>query len=363
MDAAYATHPDMKGHTGATFTMGQGSIYNNSLKQKLVARSSTEAELVGMHDILPQILWTRNFLMSQGYPVQKNILYQDNMSTMLLENNGRKSSTKRTKHIELRYFFIHDQIKKDKVLIEHCPTLKMRGDFFTKPLQGMLFYRLRDLIMNIAPESPYHSSHRSVLQDTGKDAINPMTTQRAQQKKQKPHRGHVSEYKRQVHRSMVPMILSKMGFRTHRTNIVSLTRLLPLRVYSTTATATATTTINHDETIAGECMQVNCCIMCVCNHNNNATTTTGQQQRRRDDNNNDTTTTTKQKTTTNNTTKKTTTAATKQTTKQPNNNKTTRTTKQQQNPIDNQTTTKPHRQQPQQPQQHDTTITNETTTI
>ena len=42
----------------------------------------------------------------------------------------------------------------------------MCTDFFTKPLQGMLFYRLRDLIMNIAPESPYHSSHRSVLRDT-----------------------------------------------------------------------------------------------------------------------------------------------------------------------------------------------------
>ena len=167
VDATYATHPDMKGNTGATFTMGHGSIYSNSLKQKLVARSSTEAELVGVHDILPQILWTRNFLMSQGYPVQKNIVYQDNMSAMLLENNGRKSSTKRTNHIELRYFFIHDQVQQDKVLIQHCPTLNMHADFFTKPLQGMLFYRLRDLIMNLAPENPHHSSHRSVLQDTG----------------------------------------------------------------------------------------------------------------------------------------------------------------------------------------------------
>ena len=202
--------------------MGQGSIYSNSLKQKLVARSSTEAELVGVHDILPQILWTHNFLMSQGYPVQKNIIYQDNMSAMLLENNGRKSSTKRTKHIELRYFFIHDQIKQDKVLIEHCPTLKMRADFFTKPLQGMLFYRLRDLIMNIAP-----ITHRTGVccRTRAKDAINPMTTQRAQQKKQKPHREYVREHTRQVHQSMVPMILSKMGFRTHRTNIVSLTRI------------------------------------------------------------------------------------------------------------------------------------------
>ena len=88
VDAAYATHPDMKGQTGATFTMGHGSIYSNSLKQKSVARSSTEAELIGMHDILPQILWTCNFLMSQGYPVQQNVVYQDNMSAMLLENNG-----------------------------------------------------------------------------------------------------------------------------------------------------------------------------------------------------------------------------------------------------------------------------------
>ena len=104
VDAAYATHPDMKGQTGATFTMGHGSIYSNSLKQKLVACSSTEAELIGVHDILPQILWTRNFLISQGYPVQENIVCQDNMSAMLLENNGHKSSTKRTKHIELRYF-------------------------------------------------------------------------------------------------------------------------------------------------------------------------------------------------------------------------------------------------------------------
>ena len=138
-----------------------------------------------MHDILPQILWTRNFLMSQGYPVQKNVVYQDNMSAMLLENNGRKSSTKQTKHIELRYFFIHDQVQQDKVLIKHCPTLNMHADFFTKPLQGMLFYRLRDLIMNLAPESPYHSSHRSVLQDTdeGRNKSNDNPANSAQETK------------------------------------------------------------------------------------------------------------------------------------------------------------------------------------
>ena len=77
--------------------------------------------------------------------------------------------------------------------------------------------------MNIAPES-----HRTGVccRTRAKDAINPMTTQRTQQKKRKPHRGPVCKYTRHVHRQMVPMILSKMGFRTtYRTNIVSLTRI------------------------------------------------------------------------------------------------------------------------------------------
>ena len=77
-------------------------------------------------------------------------------------------------------FFIHDQVQQDKVLIKHYPTLNMHADFFTKPLQGMLSYCLRDLIMNLAPESPYQSSHRSVLQDTdegcNKSNDNPATS-------------------------------------------------------------------------------------------------------------------------------------------------------------------------------------------
>ena len=67
----------------------------------------------------------------------------------------------------------------------------MRADFFTKPLQGMLFYRLRDLIMNLA-----HITHRTGVccRTRTKDAINPMTTQRTQHKKQKPHRENVSTH-------------------------------------------------------------------------------------------------------------------------------------------------------------------------
>ena len=109
------------------------------------------------------------------------ILYQDNVSAMLLEKNARMSSTKRTKHIDVRYYYIKDRVAAGDLRLEHCPTKEMWADYFTKPLQGNLFYTLRDLIMNIAPSSEHHSSHRSVLTNddtstrtediTGTDAV------------------------------------------------------------------------------------------------------------------------------------------------------------------------------------------------
>jgi hypothetical protein len=68
---------------------------------------------------------------------------------MFLEKNGRASSSKRTRHMNLRYFFIKDQIDNKDLVIEHCPTGEMLVDFFTKPLQGQLFFKFRDAIMNI----------------------------------------------------------------------------------------------------------------------------------------------------------------------------------------------------------------------
>ena len=75
------------------------------------------------------------------------MLWQDNKSTILLEKNGFKSSTKRTKHINVRYYFVRDKWEKQELDIRFCPTESMVADFFTKPLQGWRFIKLRDLIL------------------------------------------------------------------------------------------------------------------------------------------------------------------------------------------------------------------------
>ena len=99
----------MRSHTGGLMTMGIEGAYVQYIKQKLNTKCSTEAELVGVDDVLTQVIWTRYFLKEQVHMIQYNVIYQDNQSAIRLENNGNKSRSKRTRHINIRYYFIFDR--------------------------------------------------------------------------------------------------------------------------------------------------------------------------------------------------------------------------------------------------------------
>ena len=110
-------------------------------------KSSTEAKLVAVDDVSVMILWIKLFLEAQEYGVNKNIIYQDNKSAILLETNGRKSARKRSRALNIRYFFLTDQIEKGNVMVQYCPTDKMIADYMTKPLQGSKFKEFAAKIM------------------------------------------------------------------------------------------------------------------------------------------------------------------------------------------------------------------------
>ena len=164
----------MRSHTGAVMTFGRGAALSMSTKQKINTKSSTEAELVGVDDALPLNIWCKYFLQEQGYHSNscvegseeanklkyighKNILYQDNTSSIRLERNGKASSTKRTRHLNIRYFLITDKLERKEVsAIEYCPTEEMLGDILTKPLQGSLFKKFRNAIMGCSDADYIH---------------------------------------------------------------------------------------------------------------------------------------------------------------------------------------------------------------
>jgi hypothetical protein len=123
VDAAFAVHPNMQGHSGGGLSLGRGFLIINLTKQKLNTRSSTESEIVGADDFMPAICWTQYFMESQGYQVQDNILFQDNKSAILLEKNGKASNSKRMKHVNIWYFFITNHVNKGDVSLVWCPSV------------------------------------------------------------------------------------------------------------------------------------------------------------------------------------------------------------------------------------------------
>jgi len=73
-------------------------------------------------------------MLAQGYNMKATILYQDNESTIKLINNGRRSSSCKTKHIDNRYFYVHDKVQKGEIIVSYLPSKKMWADGLSKPL-------------------------------------------------------------------------------------------------------------------------------------------------------------------------------------------------------------------------------------
>ena len=81
-------------------------IASYSLKHKINSRSSTEAELVGVDDMIGQVLWTNELLRHQNYQVQGTVIYQDNQSAILLEKNAHWSKGKLLNHNICIFFHV-----------------------------------------------------------------------------------------------------------------------------------------------------------------------------------------------------------------------------------------------------------------
>jgi hypothetical protein len=154
VDAGYGIHAGGESRSGLVVTLNGTPVICKTSKQSIVTKSSTEAELVALSDGCSDILWARQVLQSQGYSMGPTVIGEDNMSVLAMLER-RKFSTARTKHINIRYFFIVDRIQNGELKMVHVPTDLMIADFMTKPLTGKQFSTLQDrLFGNAVTESP-----------------------------------------------------------------------------------------------------------------------------------------------------------------------------------------------------------------
>ena len=149
-DASYACHDDGKSRTGGCAGFPGAFFIFVSSKQTIVTKSSTEAELVAINDVIDYLVWLKA-LLEEIEVVSGNapVLFQDNRSAIMLSESGR-GSFRRSKHIDVRYFYVYDLVKDGKLTLQWLGTKDLPADLLTKPKRGSSFDHLLFLLIGWA---------------------------------------------------------------------------------------------------------------------------------------------------------------------------------------------------------------------
>ena len=120
--------------------MVEGAISWNSIKQTLTTSSTTEAKYVACYEATCHAIWLRNFI--SAFEVVHSIsrslkLFCDNSTVVSFSKNT--SSTSRSKHIDMKFFFVKEKVVESLILVEHMLMTSMLADPLTKSLPICLF--------------------------------------------------------------------------------------------------------------------------------------------------------------------------------------------------------------------------------
>jgi len=150
VDASFNQHPDAKGHTGFLISpdlMGSASVMTKSLKQKSVADSTAESELIALHECVQNLLWVVNLAEELGYKQVGVPVRNDNEATIGMAAKEQVMFKGRSKFINRKYFSVHQHVEDGTLKLVFVGTDDNVADFLTKALMGNKFRRFRLDIM------------------------------------------------------------------------------------------------------------------------------------------------------------------------------------------------------------------------
>ena len=144
VDSSFNTHWDAKGHTGFAifpdFKLSAAIIVKSS-KHQSTADSSTEAELMALHDAMKYITWIADVYEELGYNVKPVETFQDNKSAITLSSEEAINFRGKSKFINRKYFGIYEHLMNGDAILTHIGTDEMIADVLTKALVGEKFKR------------------------------------------------------------------------------------------------------------------------------------------------------------------------------------------------------------------------------
>ena len=110
-----------------------------------MARSSTEEEYRSLADTTAEIMWLQSLLTELNVPFVRQVIYCDNLSTVMLSHNSVLHSC--TKHMELSLFFVREKVMQGKLLIAYIPSPEQQANLLTKAISKSKFIGLKGKLM------------------------------------------------------------------------------------------------------------------------------------------------------------------------------------------------------------------------
>jgi hypothetical protein len=178
VDAAYATHENGRSHQGALIFLGGALVMASSVRQKIVSKSSTQAELEALSSSTDHILWASEWLKEKGHISGPVTVFQDNQASIRLGEHGYGSS-QASKHWNVRHFYVKEAIDRGQVTLKFIGSEQMLADALTKPYPRDLLAAWRTKI-GIVPSSkspptaslgPHAASYASVVDSRARGVL------------------------------------------------------------------------------------------------------------------------------------------------------------------------------------------------
>lgn len=133
-DADWAgDHDERRSTTGYVFVHQTGAISWATRKQPTIALSSTEAEFMSIVAAIQEALWLKRFECEIFLQADKSLLlFCDSQGAIQIATNDKYSA--RTKHIDVKNYFIREKLAEGLVKLKFRGTNEMIADIMTKPV-------------------------------------------------------------------------------------------------------------------------------------------------------------------------------------------------------------------------------------
>ena len=135
-DAAFNIYEDGRSHYGYVVTLGGALICSKGGRIKTVVRSSTEAEITAVNEVVSDLLWCRDVLEELGYQQKVMAIREDNKSCITMLQQEPRNFQSKSKHVRVKWAFYRQEHENKVLCLKYCPTEKMVADLLTKPLGG-----------------------------------------------------------------------------------------------------------------------------------------------------------------------------------------------------------------------------------